>query len=173
MLTWILAPVHTFSSIRASVSFSDIDPKTCQTRSIMFSFDACSEALSYPDLRDVFPIGSNLSFSSCMIGGLGPVTVTIEDEDDSEMIESMLTGLPTVMMSIKDNGDGGLSIRSPNSSSVLPSADFPVLGSIQVVTWLPLSTNKMRPLFGNFCIDHSGGNGGKVLEAAPSTFSLA
>ena len=62
------------------------------------------------------------------------------------MTESILTGLPTVITSINDNGEGGDSISNPNSSSVLPSADFPVLGSIQVVTWFPLSTKSIRPL---------------------------
>ena len=55
------------------------------------------------------------------------------DDDDSDTMESKLTGLPTVMISINDKGEGGDS-KSINSSSVFPSEDLPVLGSIQVVT---------------------------------------
>ena len=46
------------------------------------------------------PFGRTLSiFKACFL--------PIEDEDDSEMTESILTGLPTVITSINDNGEGG------------------------------------------------------------------
>ena len=44
------------------------------------------------------------SLSSC--GGLDGVTVTTDEDEDSGQ-ESRLTGLPTVIMSIKDKGEDG------------------------------------------------------------------
>ena len=43
-------------------------------------------------------------------------------------------------------------------TSVLPSDDFPVRGSIQVVSWFLLSTNRTRPL-GCFRISQPAGKG--------------
>ena len=56
---------------------------------------------------------------------VGAATVTTEDEEDSDITESKLTGLPTVMISIKDNGEEGDWSKGTNSSSVFPSEDLP------------------------------------------------
>ena len=83
-------------------------------------------------------MGSNLSSILC-----GDVTVTADEVEDPDTIEkdlSTATGLPTVITSISDRGDGGDSKWSPvpplaDPPSPLTSEGLPVLGSIHVVTY--------------------------------------
>ena len=89
----------------------------------------------FPLLVLDIPIGSSLSSAGLSsIFNFGDVAV--DDVEDSD--GSTLTGLPTVMTSISDCGDGGDSNMKCDNDDVgsgrTGSAGRPVRGSIQVVT---------------------------------------
>jgi hypothetical protein len=84
------------------------------------------------------------SLSSCGLSNIRNLgDVAVDDVDDSD--GSTLTGLPTVMTSISDCGDGGLSNMKCDSdvegSDRTGSAGRPVRGSIQVVTCLKVTSS--------------------------------